>query len=88
MRFRRSAHEMLEATGDIVIETAAPPIHVLHQKVEVEEVVEEVFVHDAHVGRPVQVGRGSVSKYAMRSASMISCGARWSSLAAMTLSSP
>jgi hypothetical protein len=49
---------MLEATGDILIETAAPPIHVLHQKVEVEEVVEEVFVHDAHVGRPVRVGRG------------------------------
>jgi len=71
-----------------VIPNPTALLHVIDPQPEIEEVVVEVFVHDAHVGRPVQVGRGSVSKYAMRSASMISCGARWSSLAAMTLSSP
>lgn len=57
MRFRRSAHEMLEAAGDVVIANPTALLHVVDPQPEIEEMIEDVFVHDAHVGRPVRVGR-------------------------------
>jgi len=57
MRFRRSAHEMLEAAGDVVIPNPTALLHVIDPQPEIEEMIEDVFVHDAHVGRSVRIGR-------------------------------